>query len=81
VSAVLSSRACPLHPVGRVWPSWGLSLPDELSLLNTAPKSVSVIAMTTVQVFVMSKISFFRQFDEREANERLSYAWIFQHFV
>ena len=47
---------------------WKCSYFGELSLLNKAPKSASVIAMTPVQVFVMSKIIFFRQFDEKQLN-------------
>ena len=47
---------------------WKGSYFGELSLLNKAPKSASVIAMTPVQVFVMSKIIFFRQFDEKQLN-------------
>ena len=47
---------------------WKGSYFGELSLLNKTPKSASVIAMTPVQVFVMSKINFFRQFDEKQLN-------------
>jgi hypothetical protein len=47
---------------------WKGSYFGELSLLNKAPKSASVIAATPVQVFVMSKINFFRQFDEKQLN-------------
>ena len=36
----------------------------ELSIVNKVPKSASVIAMTPVQVMVLSKIEFYRHFDE-----------------
>jgi len=59
----------PAHPSPSVLPFFLFSsLPPfsgELSLLNKTPKSASVIAMSPVQVFVLSKMDFFRQFDEK----------------
>jgi len=44
---------------------WKGSHFGELALLNKAPRSASVIAVTPVTVFVMEKMDFYRQSDEK----------------
>ena len=44
---------------------WKGSYFGELALINKAPRSASVIAMTPTTVFIMEKMDFHRQFDEK----------------